>query len=369
VDGYEASMRRALQLADRGWGRVSPNPLVGAVVLRDGEIVGEGWHEGPGTRHAEVMALEAAGPERSRGATVVCTLEPCDHAGRTPPCTRALIDAGVTRVVAATGDPNPLVDGAGFARLRAAGIDVVHGPMAAESRRMNEAFERHVTTGLPFVTVKTAATLDGKTAAADGTSKWITGEAARADVQRLRAGADAIVVGARTVIADDPALTLREPRYVEARPPLRVVVDTRGAVAPAARVFDREAPTLVATTERAPEERIEAWAARGAEVLVLDADATGRVSLLGLMTTLGKREVQGVLVEGGATLAWSVVREGLADKVIVYLAPKLAGGTLAPGILAGEGFVPIDGALPLTFMAVEPFGDDLRVEAYVHRDR
>ncbi len=362
-------MRRALQLADRGWGRVSPNPLVGAVVLQGDEIVGEGWHEGPGTPHAEIMALEAAGPERSRGATVVCTLEPCDHTGRTPACTRALIEAGVATVMAATGDPNPLVDGAGFARLRVAGIEVGHGPLAAESRRMNEAFERHVTTGLPFVTLKSAATLDGKTAATDGTSKWITGETARADVQRLRAGADAIVVGSRTVIADDPALTVREPRYVEARPPLRVVVDTRGAVPPDARIFDDEAPTLVATSEQAPSERTAAWAARGAEVLTLDLDPAGHVSLLGLMATLGKRDVQGVLVEGGATLAWSVVRDGLADKVIVYLAPRLAGGASAPGILGGEGFAPIDRATPLEIASVETLGPDLKVEAYVHRDR
>jgi diaminohydroxyphosphoribosylaminopyrimidine deaminase/5-amino-6-(5-phosphoribosylamino)uracil reductase len=362
-------MRRALQLADRGWGRVSPNPLVGAVVVQGDEIVGEGWHEGPGTPHAEVMALDAAGPDRTRGATVVCTLEPCDHAGRTPACTRALIEAGVARVVAATGDPNPLVDGAGFARLRGGGIEVFHGPLATESRRMNEAFERHVTTGLPFVTVKAAATLDGKTAAADGTSHWITSEAARADVQRLRAGADAIVVGSRTVIADDPALTVRDPRFIEARPPLRVVVDTHGAVPPDARIFDDDAPTLVATSERAPAERTDAWAARGAEVLTLDIDPAGRVSLLGLMTTLGKRDVQSVLVEGGATLAWSVVRDGLADKVIVYLAPTLAGGAAAPGILGGEGFAPIDRALPLEISSVTELGPDLKVEAYVHRDR
>ena len=250
-------MQRALDLAARGWGRVSPNPMVGAVIMRDGRVVGEGWHEGPGLPHAEVMALREAGPDASRGATVVCTLEPCDHTGRTAPCTQALIEAGVARVVAATGDPNPLVDGAGFARLRAAGIDVQHGPLAAEARRLNEAFERHVTTGLPFVTLKSAATLDGKTAAADGTSKWITGEAARADVQRLRAGSDAVVVGSRTVIADDPALTVRDPAFADVRPPLRVVVDSRGAITADARIFDGAAPTVVATSERAPSERID----------------------------------------------------------------------------------------------------------------
>ena len=346
-------MRRALALAERGWGRVSPNPMVGAVVVRDGRVVGEGWHEGPGLPHAEIMALREAGADAARGATVVCTLEPCDHTGRTAPCTQALIEAGVARVVAATGDPNPLVDGAGFARLRAAGVEVVHGPLAAEARRLNEAFERHVMTGLPFVTLKSAATLDGKTAAADGSSKWITGEAARADVQRLRAGADAIVVGSRTVIADDPALTVRDPAFADARPPLRVVVDSRGAIAADARLFDGAAPTVVATSERAPSARVAEWTAAGAEVLTLDLDASGGVSLLGLMTTL----------------AWSVVRDGLADKVVLYVTPRLVGGVKAPGVLGGPGFAPIAESLALEFSAITRLGPDLKVEAYVYRDR
>jgi diaminohydroxyphosphoribosylaminopyrimidine deaminase/5-amino-6-(5-phosphoribosylamino)uracil reductase len=361
-------MRLALDLAVRGWGRVSPNPMVGAVVLDGERIVGEGWHEGPGTAHAEVMALREAGA-RTSGATVVCTLEPCDHTGRTPACTNALIEAGVARVVVATGDPNPLVDGAGFARLRAAGIEVEHGPFAVEARRLNESFERHVTTGLPFVTLKLAATLDGKTAASDGTSKWITGELARSDVQRLRAGADAVVVGSRTVIADDPSLTVRDPRFDDARPPLRVVVDTHGTVETDARIFDGAAPTLVATSERTSAHRIAEWTRAGAEVVTLDLEPAGGVSLLGLMTNLGKRDVQGVLVEGGSTLAGSLVRDGLADKVVLYLAPLLVGGTTAPGILGGAGFAPITEALAASFSSVEHLGPDLRLEAYVHRHR
>ena len=214
----QTQMRRALELAERGWGRVSPNPMVGALVVddRDGSVLGEGWHEGPGTAHAEVMALAAAG-DLARGATVVCTLEPCNHFGRTPPCTRALIDAGVARVVVATTDPNLGEDTPGLVELRDAGIEVEHGVMAAESRRLNRAFERHVTSGLPSVTLKMASSLDGKTAATDGSSRWITGEASRADVQRLRAWADAVVVGAGTAIADDPSLTVRDARFAEAR--------------------------------------------------------------------------------------------------------------------------------------------------------
>lgn len=361
-------MRRALELAERGWGRTGPNPMVGAVIVRGGEVVGEGWYEGPrGRPHAEIGALRQAG-ERARGATLYCTLEPCDHHGSTPPCTQAVIEHGISQVIVAARDPNPIVDGRGFARLGEAGVDVVEGVMAREAHRLNAAFERHVTTGLPFVTLKMAASLDGRTAAHDGSSRWITGEAARTDVQRLRAGADAIVVGAGTVVSDDPSLTVRDPGYAGA-PPLRVVVDAVGRVAPAARVFDGSAPVLVATTERADRSCTRAWAGAGAEVAVLDRDATDNVSLSGLMTHLGKRDVQGVLVEGGATLAWSLVRDRLVDRLVLYLAPKLVGGTGAPGVLGGAGFSPIGNALELRIASVERIGDDLKVEADVHRDR
>ena len=204
----EVHMRRALQLAERGWGRVSPNPLVGAVVIRDGEVVGEGWHEGPGTDHAEVMALRAAG-ERARGSTVVCSLEPCHRFGRTPPCTRALIDAGVASVVVGATDPDLGPGTPGVAALREAGLAVEVGILHERARALNVAFERHVRTGLPYVVLKMASSLDGKTAAADGSSRWITGDAAREDVHRLRAWSDAILVGAGTVVADDPSLTVR----------------------------------------------------------------------------------------------------------------------------------------------------------------
>jgi diaminohydroxyphosphoribosylaminopyrimidine deaminase/5-amino-6-(5-phosphoribosylamino)uracil reductase len=362
-------MRRALELAERGWGRVSPNPLVGALVAApDGEVLGEGWHEGPGTPHAELMALQAAG-DRAAGATLVCTLEPCNHFGRTPPCTKAVIAAGIARVVVAATDPNLEGDEPGLAELRAAGIEVGSGLLEGEARRQNAAFEHHVRTGLPFVVLKSAATLDGKTAAVDGSSRWITSEEARADAHRLRAWADAIVVGARTVLEDDPALTIRDPRSEDARPPLRVVVDSAGRVPVRARVFDDAAPTLVATTERAPEERLDAWAHAGAEVLVLERDDAGSVDLAALLRALGKRDVQGVLVEGGATLAWSFVRDALVDRVVLYVAPKILGGTAAPGVVTGGGFAPVEAALSLELERVERIGPDLKVEARVHRDR
>jgi diaminohydroxyphosphoribosylaminopyrimidine deaminase / 5-amino-6-(5-phosphoribosylamino)uracil reductase len=366
-EDHERSMRRALELAALGRGLVSPNPMVGAVIVRDGEVVGEGWHEGPGTPHAEVRALAAAG-DRARGATLYCTLEPCDHAGRTPPCSRAIVEAGLIRAIIAAGDPNPLVDGRGFERLRASGIEVETGILEEASRRLNAAFERHVVTGLPFVTLKAAASLDGKTAARDRSSKWITGDAAREDVQRLRAEADAIVVGAGTVLDDDPSLTVRDASYI-GRPPLRIVVDASGRVPPGTRIFDDSAPTFVATTERAGREVVETWEATGAEVVSFDQDETEGVSLPELLAYLGKRDVQGLLLEGGATLAWSFVREGLVDRVVLYLAPKLVGGARAPGVLMGDGFAPIGEAAALRIASVERIGDDVRVEADVHRDR
>src|SRR6266571_3977409 len=239
----EAMMRRALALASRGRGLVSPNPLVGAVVVHDGQVVGEGWHDGPGNPHAEIHALRAAG-DLARGATLYVTLEPCDHHGRTPPCTNAILEAGVARVVAAARDPNPIVDGRGFDRLRSAGVDVVADVLKAEAERLNEAFATHVRTGLPFVVLKMAATLDGKVAARDGTSRWITGKKARADAHRLRAASDAILVGSGTAIADDPSLTVRDAQR-EGPPPVRVLADSAGRVDERGRLFNGDAPTLV----------------------------------------------------------------------------------------------------------------------------
>jgi diaminohydroxyphosphoribosylaminopyrimidine deaminase / 5-amino-6-(5-phosphoribosylamino)uracil reductase len=359
-------MGRALELAGRGWGRVSPNPLVGAVVVRGDRVVGEGWHDGPGTPHAEVRALTGAG-ELARGATLYCTLEPCAHHGRTPPCTDAIVGAGVHRVVAAIPDPHAVVDGRGIAALESAGVRVEIGILRDEAERLNAPYLRHIRTGRPFVTLKMAATLDGKVAARDGSSRWITGEAARADVHRLRAGADALVVGAGTALADDPSLTVRFPGYA-GTPVLRVVTDARGRVPATGHLFDDRAPTLVATTERAPAKRREEWASAGAEVLAFDETEAG-LSLDALMATLGKRDVQGILLEGGPTLAWSAVAEGIVDRLVLYLAPLLAGGIAAAGILGGEGVGAIGDAHRLEIGTVVRMGDDLKVEGRVHRDR
>jgi diaminohydroxyphosphoribosylaminopyrimidine deaminase/5-amino-6-(5-phosphoribosylamino)uracil reductase len=362
----ERFMDEALELAARGRGLVSPNPLVGAVVVADGQVVGRGWHEGPGKPHAEVVGLAEAG-ERARGATLYTSLEPCDHHGRTPPCSIAAIDAGVRRVVAALIDPNPVVDGSGIRRLREAGLDVTVGVREAEASRTNEAFFTHVRTGLPFVTLKMASTLDGKVAARDGSSRWITGKESRADVHRMRAASDAIVVGAGTAVLDDPQLTVRDPEY-RGRPVLRVVVDGSGRLPADARVFSDDAPTLVATTESAPQSRRDEWREGGAEVVVYDS-SDGRVPLGPVLADLGKRSVQSALLEGGPTLAWSAVRDGLVDRMVVYLAPKVVGGAASPAMLMGEGVPSMPDAIDLDITDVIRVGNDLKVEADVHRHR
>lgn len=361
----EPFMRRALELAERGLGLAAPNPLVGAVVVADGDIVGEGWHRGPGTPHAEAMALsEAAG--RARGATLYVTLEPCPHFGRTPPCASAVVGAGIARVVAAARDPNPLVDGRGFGVLLESGVDVREDVLAPMGRRLIDGFAKHIRTGLPFVTLKMASSLDGRSAARDGSSRWITGEEARRDVHRLRAASGAVVVGAGTAVADNPSLTVRLNGY-RGRPPLRVLVDGTGRTPGSGALFDASAPTLVATTARARPGSYESWREAGADVQVLGEE---RVSLGRLMAHLGRdRGIQTVLVEGGPTLAWSAVEEGIVDRLVLYLAAKLIGGSQAPGILGGAGVQAIDDALPLRIAEMEMLGGDLKVVADVHRDR
>ncbi|MFL5736735.1 MAG: bifunctional diaminohydroxyphosphoribosylaminopyrimidine deaminase/5-amino-6-(5-phosphoribosylamino)uracil reductase RibD, partial [Actinomycetota bacterium] len=321
-------MRLALELAERGGGSVAPNPLVGAIVVRDGRVRGQGFHRGPGTPHAEVEALSQAG-EDGRGATLYTTLEPCAHFGRTPPCTSAIVEAGISRVVAATRDPHDIVDGRGFAELRKAGIDVTEGVCGSEATRQLQGYTSHVRTGLPFVVLKMAATLDGKVAARDGSSRWITGDEARADAHRLRAESDAILVGSGTALADDPSLTVRD-AVRQGAPPLRVLADSRGRVGPHGNLFDASAPTLVATTERASATVLDAWRTAGAETLLVADSPSGSVSIAALVEALGKRDVQQLLIEGGPTLAWSAVEEAVVDRLVLYLAPKLLGGVDAP---------------------------------------
>jgi diaminohydroxyphosphoribosylaminopyrimidine deaminase/5-amino-6-(5-phosphoribosylamino)uracil reductase len=369
----EAWMGRAVALAEGGRGATSPNPMVGAVLVRDGRVVGEGFHQAAGGPHAEALALAAAGAAAA-GATCYVTLEPCAHHGRTPPCADALVAAGVARVVAAMADPDPRVDGAGLARLRAAGVEVVTGPGAEAAATQNAAYLTHRRLGRPRVTLKAAASMDGKVAAPDGTSQWITGPDARADGHRLRAEADAVLVGAGTALADDPRLTVRLPGHA-GRQPLRVLADATGRVGPGGHLFDGEAPTLVATTPAAPAAAVDAWKAAGAEVLIcaeqtvmvggaLAAPPVGQgVDLEELARALGERGVLELMVEGGPRLQASLWAAELADRLVWYLAPLAIGGQAAPGLL-GDGAATLAGARRLRLASVDRLGDDLRLIAY-----
>lgn len=358
-------MDRALRLAERGIGRTSPNPAVGAVLVKDERVVGEGAHLRAGGPHAEAVALDAAG-EAAQGATCYVTLEPCAHVGRTPPCADALVRAGVSRVVAAMGDPHREVDGRGLARLQAAGVAVTVGVREHEARALNRAFLCAVTEGRPHVTLKAAMTLDGKIAAADGTSRWITGEAARLEGHRLRFAADAVLVGIGTVLADDPHLTVRHPE-LPAKEPFRVVVDSRLRIPGDARVLRAGDParTIVACVAPAPAGPAAALRARGARVLELPGDS-GRVDLRALLEALRALDVIAVLAEGGGELAGALAEAGLVDRVAFFVAPRLLGGREAPGPLGGRGRSLKD-AIALVDVVTRRLDEDLLVEADVRR--
>lgn len=352
------AMRRAVVLAARALGATSPNPVVGCVVLDSaGRSAGEGWHRRAGGPHAEVHALAEAG-ERARGGTALVTLEPCNHTGRTGPCARALVDAGIARVVYAVADPTATATG-GAATLRAAGVDVGCGLLGTEAARGNEAWLSAVARRRPFVRWKYAATLDGRIAAADGSSRWISSPESRADVHRLRAEADAVVIGSGTLRADDPHLAVRghDDAVVQ---PLRVVVDTGATVRPGARVLDDAARTLIAVAADAPTGHLDGLTA---EVLRLPRARSGRgLDIPALLTALYERDVRSVLLEGGPTLAGAFLAAGAVDKVTGYLAPALLGA--GPAALADAGIGTIAQALRLDVTDVVRIGPDLRVTAY-----
>ena len=363
-DGDRAFMARTLELAAAGRGRVSPNPMVGAVLVKEGRIVGEGFHARAGAPHAEVVALEAAG-EAAGGATLYVNLEPCCHQGRTPPCAPRIVASGVRRVVAATLDINPRVAGRGLAFLREAGVATELGVLEAEGVRLNEVFFTYMTSGRPFVTLKAAVSLDGKIATVTGESRWITGEEARRRVHEMRNEADAILVGIGTILRDDPLLTTRVGIPGE-RDPVRVVVDSLARLPLDARVLNplSAAPTLVAVGPEAPAERVEQLREAGATVLVL-AQSGERISLAAVMRALAAREITSVLIEGGAEIHASALAEGIVDKVAFFVAPLLIGGTAASGAVGGPGIEKLADAVSLREVRVTPLGRDLLVEGYV----
>lgn len=346
-------MARALRLAERAAWTTRPNPMVGCVIAHSDEVVGEGWHQRAGGPHAEVFALRQAG-ERARGATAYVTLEPCAHYGRTPPCALALIDAGVGRVVAAMADPFPDVDGGGFALLRQAGITVDVGLMAAQARELNRGFLSRIERGRPFVRVKLAGSLDGRTAMANGESKWITGEAARADVQQWRARAAAILTGAATVLADDPLLTAR-PDAGEFLPPLRVVLDARLRTLECKRVREGDAPTLYLH-----DPALTAPSLEGAEFGTVRMQDDGRLDLGEVMTLLAARGINEVHVEAGPTLCGALLKAGLVDELLLYMAPLLMGDGARP-LLAGLGIEAMAQVQRLQLVDTRMLGQDLRL--------
>lgn len=360
-------MALALAEADRARGRTAPNPPVGAVLVRDGTIVGRGHTQPAGNAHAEIMALRQAGAA-ARGATLYVTLEPCCHAGRTPPCTEALIAAGVTSVVAAVVDPNPRVAGGGVARLREGGISVATGDGADQSAELLQPFFKHIGSGLPYVTAKWAMSLDGKIATRTRDARWVSGPAARRWVHELRDVVDAIVVGVNTVLADDPALTVRlddngRRRAARTDRPWRVVLDSRCRLPLTARLLssDLAAGTIVYHTAAAPPETCAAIAATGASVVAVPADERGRVGPDAVLADLGRRGCLHVLVEGGGEIHASFLEAQLVDEVAAVIAPKLVGGLSAPGPLGGRGAERMADAMALADLRVDQMGADVLV--------
>jgi len=359
-------MARALQLAARGLYTTDPNPRVGCVLVNDGEVVGEGWHQRAGGPHAEIVALQQAG-ERARGAVCYVTLEPCSHHGRTPPCAQALIDAAVAEVVVAMQDPNPVVAGSGLLALREAGIQVRMGPMGAQARALNPGFCRRMTEARPYVRLKLAMSLDGRTAMASGESQWITADPARRDVQRLRARRSAIVTGIGTVLADDPSMTVRREQIGdypdgELRQPLRVVVDPHLSTPVDGKIVQADGRLLVAT---ATDDLVHAGALQqvGAEVVVLPG-SLDTVDLGELMAELGRREVNEVLVETGAVLSGAMLRAGLIDELVIYMAPVLMGDA-ARGLFHLPGLDAMADRLHLEISDIRAVGKDWRISARV----
>ena len=362
IAANEELMRRALLLARKGRGRTSPNPMVGAVVVRNGRIVGEGYHARAGGPHAEALALEAASGATS-GADLYVTLEPCCHQGRTPPCTERIIEAGIRRVIVPTLDPNPLVCGRGLERLRAAGIVVEPGVLSEEATDLNEAFVKFIRVRTPFVVLKAAISLDGKIATRTGDSRWISSERSRQRAHELRDQVDAVIVGIGTIRRDDPLLTTRLPHG--GRDPIRIIVDGRGQLPLDAKVFHSAspAPTWVAVAAGTPRERLQAFDHLG--LTVLEADGLhGRICLAHLLKRLGEREITSVMLEGGERIFTSAIEEGIIDKFTLFMAPLLIGGKLAPSLFGGAGVEYLAQAMRLRHIRVEQLDEDLLIEGY-----
>lgn len=359
-------MAKALELAKKGTGYTNPNPLVGAVIVKEGKIIGEGYHKCYGDAHAEINAFKSA-REKVDGATLYVNLEPCSHYGKTPPCAQAIVEKGIKKVVIAMKDPNPLVSGRGIEIMEKHGIEVITGILEDEALKLNEIFIKYINTKIPFCLLKTAMTLDGKIATSTGDSKWITGESSRKIVHQIRHHFSAIMVGVNTVIVDNPLLTARL-EGKKSKNPIRIIVDSRGRIPLDANVLkcDSDTPTIIATTEQINKEKKIAIEKKGAQVLIIPSEK-GKVSLKRLMKELGQRQIDSVLLEGGSTLNYSALKEGIVDKIMTFIAPKILGGSKAKTPVGGSGIDFVKDAFMLKDMQFEKCGEDLIIESYLNK--
>ena len=360
-------MKRALELAIQGSGYTNPNPLVGAVIVKNDRIIGEGFHKHYGSHHAEINAFLNA-REDVTGATMYVTLEPCSHYGKTPPCAQAIVDKGIKKVIIGMRDPNPLVSGKGIEILKDSGIEVVTGVLEDEGMKLNEIFLKYITTKLPFVIMKTAMTLDGKIATRINASKWVTGEFSRKYVHELRHRVAGIMVGIGTVLADDPSLTTRFEDGI-GNDPIRIIVDSSAKISMEAKVLNLEssAKTIIAVTEKADNIKLKLLEEKGAVIIVIPSK-NGRVDLKLLMKELGERNIDSILLEGGSELNYSSLEEGIIDKVYSFIAPKIIGGNTAKTPVGGYGKAFMEEAFELEDINIHRFGEDIMVEAYVKKE-
>lgn len=363
---HEEYMKLALDLAAKGEGYTSPNPMVGAVVVKDGEIVGKGWHEAVGKPHAEVNAINDAG-EAARGATLYVTLEPCNHTGRTPPCTKKILDAGIKRVIIAMPDPNPDVEGGGADCLAKQGLEVESGVCEREAKKQNEFFIKHTLTKRPFVILKCAATLDGRIATRTGDSKWVTCAESRRHVHRIRHAVGAIMVGIGTVKADDPSLTTRL-EGMNGVDPIRVILDTNLSISENAKLLhlDSEAETIIVTSESASPQKAEIIRKTGTKIIHAPLE-NGLINLDALMDQLGSTGISSILVEGGSRVAGSALSSGIVDRINFFYAPKILGGDDGIPMVCGAGPEFMKDCIRVKDASIRKFGDDIMIEGYVPR--
>ncbi|MCX5750287.1 MAG: bifunctional diaminohydroxyphosphoribosylaminopyrimidine deaminase/5-amino-6-(5-phosphoribosylamino)uracil reductase RibD [Candidatus Saganbacteria bacterium] len=357
-------MLLALGLAKKAEGTTSPDPLVGAILVKDGEVISTGYHDKVATPHAETWAIKKAG-KKAKGSTLYINLEPCCHYGNNPPCTTNIINAGIKKVVAAMQDPNPLVNGQGFKILKDAGIEVKQGLFEKEAQRLNEVFLKYITTGIPFIVIKVAATLDGKIVTAKGSSHWIAGPESLKQAHHLRNVYDAILVGINTVLNDDPTLNVRLVKKV--KNPIRIVLDSYGKTPINSNILNTSiAPTIMAISKQCPAKKVRAFEKKGVEVIVVPAK-NGKLDLKTLFRELGKRQITSILIEGGGEVNASILETGLADKVLFFIAPKIVGGREAKTAVEGTGIAKLTDAWQIHDMSVTKTGGDLLVEGYLYQ--